>query len=192
MTETDQTRQKRRKRTIAIILLSFPALCIIMCGIAFLGLKDALVLDQEKVKDIANQISDYDLPDGFQETAGSSIFNLTTVFITDENTAIWLSQAPLETLLPDPKRFLRRFFFPEPMCSAMSPSVVYTQVDTKDYIIRGGKSNVMIFDDTSEYHYHAWAARFKGKDGYVQIIIFAPQETWDETIAETFINSLRE
>jgi hypothetical protein len=192
MTETDQSRKNKGKRAFKIILLIFPMLCICTGIIVLTGFKDAFVLDQEKVRDLASQISDYDLPDGFENRWGSSIYGSTTVLITDNKTSIVLSQAPLEGLLPDPKDYVNCFVIPEPICSAMGSSIVLKEVDTKLYTIRGYKSNLIVFDGQSKYHHvHQWAARFMGKGGYAQIIIFALQENWDETIAENYLNSLR-
>jgi hypothetical protein len=191
MLESDQSRKNKGKRTFKIILLLFPMLCIFIGIIAFLSFKNAFILDQEKVRDLASQISDYDLPSGFENRWGSSVYGITTILITDNKTGIILSQAPLEGLLPDPQNYLRCFVLPEPMCSAMGSSIVLREVDTKLYTIRGYKSNLIVFDDQSKYHYHQWAAKFMGKGGYAQVIIFALQENWDGTIAETYLNSLR-
>jgi hypothetical protein len=193
MTETNQNSKQKRNKIILIVVIGLIALCLIVCGVGYFSLRKAVTnmvkVDPEQARSIANQISDYDLPSGYKEMSGTTILGVLTAAITDENekNTIWLVQAPSDNL-PAPEKFLR-----DAIAYQSNNPITWAAEDVKIFTIRGEKTSITIYTGVTQDNqkYHAWAGKFIGKGGPALIVIVGPDETWDESMAETFINSMR-
>ncbi len=190
---TNQNSKQKRNKIILSIVVGLIVLCLIICGVAYFGLQktvsNMVQVDPEEGKKLAMQITDYDLPEGYKEMGGSTIMGVVTTAIADEeneNNAIWLLQAPSDSL-PTPEKFLR-----DAIAYQRNNPITWTQEDVKIYTIRGEKTAVTIYSGTTQDQqtYRAWAAKLTGKGGPALIVIVAPTETWNESVAEKFIVSM--
>jgi hypothetical protein len=195
MTESNQNPKQKQKRNkiIIIVVLGFVALCLIVCGAAYFSMRRAVTdiakVDPEQAKNLAIQITDYDLPSGYKEFAGSTMLGVVTAIITDKNelNTIFLVQAPSDNL-PAPEKILR-----DTIAYQRNNPIVWTAEDVRIYTVRSEKISIKIYTGVTQddLKYHAWAGKFKGKGGPALIVIVGPDETWDENMAEAFINSMR-
>lgn len=194
MTETNQNAKQKRNKIILIVVIGLIALCLIVCGISYFGLRKAVSgmvqMDPEQGKNLATQITDYDLPKGYKEMGGTSLAGVITAAISDEQNdknTIWLLQAPSDNL-PAPEKFLR-----DAIAYQSNNPITWTKENVRIYTIRGEKTSITIFNGTTQDNqsYRAWAGKFTGKGGPALIVIVTPAETWDESVAENFINSMR-
>jgi len=194
MTEINQNAKQKQNKIILIIVIGLITLSLIVCGVAYFGLRKAVSnvvqMDPEQGKNLAIQITDYDLPDGYIEMGGATMVGVTTVAISDEQNdknTIWLSQAPSNNL-PAPEKFLQ-----DAIVYQRNNPITWTSEDVRIYTIRGEKTSIAIYSGVTQDNlkYRAWAGKFIGKGGPALIVIVAPDETWDESVAENFINSMR-
>ncbi len=193
MIETNQNPNQKRNKIILIVVIGLIALCLIVCGVAYFSLRQTVTnmveVDPEKAKSLATQITDYDLPTGYKEMVGTSTFGLITVAIMDEaeKNTIWLLQSESGGL-PDPEKFLQ-----DGVAYQSNNPITWTSNDIQIYTIRDKESSITKYDGITQdgKEYHAWAGKFTGKGGNAIIVIVGPDETWDENMAETFINSMR-
>jgi hypothetical protein len=189
---TTNPKQSRNKK-ILIAGIGVIALCLIVCGVAYFGFRGfvnrQVKVDPIEFRNLALQITDYALPRGYKEMGGSTLLGIVTAVITDETETnmIWLMQTPIGSL-PDPQDYLQ-----DAIASQYSNPVTWTAEDIQIYIVRGEKSSVTLYRGVAEdgKNYRAWAGKFAGKGGPAIFVIVGPQETWDEGVAETFIQSMR-
>lgn len=191
MIETTPNPHQKRNKIILISILVFVVLCIIVCVVAYFGLQravtDMVKLDPEQARNTIVQITDYNLPPGYKEMAGTNIFGILTTAISDDKNTIWLVQAPTDSL-PTPEKFLQ-----DAIAYQKDTPITWTAQDIKIYTIRAQKSSITIYQGVTKNNqkYRAWAGKFVGKGGPALIVVVGPQETWDESAAEAFIRSMR-
>jgi len=186
--------QRKRNRIILIALVSLVAVCVVTCSVFKYGLRrafaDVVQIDSQQGRELAQQITDYDLPVGYQEVGGTAMLGIVTVMFFDEEhvrNAIWLVQTPHDSA-PVAEQFLRDGIVYE----ADNP-ITWEAEDVESYTIRGKKTAITAYRGVTQdqQRYHAWAGNFEGKGGSALVVIVAPEETWDEDIAKAFINSMR-
>ncbi|MHC1782264.1 MAG: hypothetical protein AB9891_05790 [Anaerolineaceae bacterium] len=152
--------------------------------------KTIVQVDPTGGKDFASQITAYDLPAGYQERSGIIITTLKSAVITDRSgqNAIYLLQG-LEGNFLTPDRFLNKSLNME----HDEDPIVWTAVETVPVQIRGQATDLMAFDGLSKagVKFRALSALFAGKEGPALVAVVSPAETWDEVVAQAFIDSLR-
>ncbi len=178
-------------KLLLVILAGSVVICLTTWGAAFLIIRQIInqtriAYEPEEAAKIAQEITDYDLPPGYHETVGSSAFGMVNLMLTgqDSTSTIWIIQSPkYGTIGPD--MFLRAY--------QTNYQINWETVDAKLVTVRGEKTSLTIFQgySTDNQLYHAWVGSFKGRKGPAALIIFGPDETWDQAIAEDFINSMR-
>jgi Na+-transporting NADH:ubiquinone oxidoreductase subunit NqrC len=194
MVETSQNSKQKRNKIILFVVIGLSVFCLVVCGVAYISLRQAAAnivkMDPEEGKNLASQITDYDLPSGYKEIGGTTLFGLVTAAISDEKNdqnTIWLVQAPSDNL-PTPEKFLR-----DGIAYQSNNPITWTAEDVEVYMIRGEKTSITIYKGIAQDNqmYYAWTGNFKGKGGPALIVIVGPAEAWNENVAETFINSMR-
>jgi hypothetical protein len=171
MVETNPNPKQKRNKVILIIVLGFLVICVIICVVGYFSLRKSMAnvikVDPIQAKNIATQITDYELPNGYKEMAGTSVFGLLTAEISDEynKNTIWLVQAPSDGL-PDPEKFLRNA-----IAYQKNNPINWTANDMKIFVIRNTKSSITSYSGITQdgKTYHAWAGKFIGKAGPGQL-----------------------
>ncbi len=192
MMSAEKPNQNRNKLILAGVL-GLIVLCFATCAAGYFVFQRSILntfkIDPAQAKDLARQITDYDLPVGYQEAMGSSTFGITMATLSDKNAdnMIWLVQTQANRL-PDAESFLS-----SGMKYEQNNPITWKSADVKVFTIRGEKSSITQYDGTAKdgKQYHSWAGKFKAKGGSGLLVIVGPDETWDETAAEAFIRSMR-
>jgi hypothetical protein len=194
MTDTTPNPPHRNNKKIILIVIGVIfVLCIISCGVAYFSLRGSLrhmvQTTPGQTKAIASQIADFDLPDGYHDVAGTTIFGIQEAIYTDktEKNYIMLIQSPSSGGI-EPENILT-----QALAKQKGNSTTWTQEDIQIFTIRGEKSSVTIFSgvDKDGVKYHAWTGKFPGKSGTALFIIEGLDATLDAKVAEDFIKSLR-
>jgi hypothetical protein len=193
-------------KTVLIILGSLLVLCV--CTTAVLlgtGLwsvgkivefaDNSTTEDPQQVEQIASEIADFDLPEGFTTQYGMKIatFNMVQYTTPSENTYIFLTQFPAGTHI-NPDEMLRQI-----RQNSRNPNSPWYNVDTqivekKPVTIHGEATTLSISEGTSDQGelYRMANASFQGNgEGPALLMIVGPADQWDETMVEDFIASIR-
>lgn len=139
--------QRKRNRIILIALVSLVAVCVVTCSVFKYGLRrafaDVVQIDSQQGRELAQQITDYDLPVGYQEVGGTAMLGIVTVMFFDEEhvrNAIWLVQTPHDSA-PVAEQFLRDGIVYE----ADNP-ITWEAEDVEIYTIRGKKQRLQLIE----------------------------------------------
>ncbi len=151
--------------------------------------------DPQEVANIASQIADFSVPEGFITQYGIKISTFSMVQYTThtEDTYIFLTQFPAGTSI-NPQEMMR-----EIRNSSRNPNSPWYNVDTelveqKSVHIRGDESTLSISEGKSDQGvlYRMANATFDGKgDGPTLLVIVGPADHWDTKMVEDFIASIQ-
>lgn len=192
-------------KTILIILGSLFVLCA--CTVAILlgtGLwsfgklvqfaDNSTTEDPQQVAQIASEIADFSLPEGYTTQYGMKIASFSMVQYTTpgEDTFIFLTQFPAGTSfnVDEMMRQIRD--------GARNPGSPWYNLETelveqKPISIRGGETVLSISEGTNDQGvlYRMANATFQGRgDGPSLLLIVGPADQWDMDSVEDFIESI--
>lgn len=192
-------------KTIFIILGSLLVLCGCATAILFgTGLwsfskfvqfaDNSTTEDPREVAQIASQIADFNLPDGFTTQYGIQIATFSMVQYTTraEDTYIFLTQFPAGTSI-NPDEMLRQI-----RDNSRNPNSIWYNTDTqlieqKKVTICGEETTLSISEGTNDQGvlYRMANAEFQGNgEGPALFMIVGPAAQWDGQMIEDFIASI--
>ena len=184
-------------KIIVIMLGGLVALCLCLGAAGWLAfrstgrvLSQAIDDDPEKVAIVSDNIANYTLPSDFGEGQAVRLANFSMVSFTavDGRTHIYLMQAPAS--LPIDRDEL------ESQMSIASGTDQWSEVsvvDTKPCQIRGQAATLVISEGVSHDGtlYRSASAVFVGNGGTALVNISGPAANWDQTMVDSFIESLQ-
>ena len=193
-------------KTVLIILGSLLVLCA--CGAAVVfgtGLwsftkvvqfaDQSTTEDPQEVAQIASEIADFSLPEGYTTQYGIKISNFSMVQYTtrNEDNYIFLTQFPAGTSI-NPDEMMRQI-----RDNSRNPNSSWYNTDThlveqKPTTIRGEETTLSINEGTNDQGelYRLANVKFQGNgEGPALLMIVGPADQWDETMVEDFISSIR-
>jgi hypothetical protein len=151
--------------------------------------------DPQKVAQIASEIAEFDLPEGFTTQYGMKIaaFSMVQYTTRSEDTYIFLAQFPAQTSI-NPEEMMR-----EINNGARDPSSPWHNMDTtlveqKSIMIRGEETTLSIGEGINDKGilYRIANARFQGNgEGPALLLVVAPADQWDSKMVTDFAASLR-
>lgn len=151
--------------------------------------------DPQEVAQIASEIADFDIPEGFTTEYGMKIatFSLVQYTTSSEHSFIFLTQFPAGTSI-DLDEMMRQI-----KQSSRNPNSAWYNVDMqlveqKPVTIRGEETTLSISEGTSENGemYRMANAKFQGKGaGPSLLMIVGPADDWDAQMVEDFVTSIQ-
>jgi len=182
-------------------------LCIVL-AVAFLGfaewqnrrnLANMFIQDPVVIAQMANDMTDYDLPPHYEEAMVSKLLTTNVLYIfATEDTPDNLSYPRITLVQFPPRKYASAAAARETMRQAGS------QFETEDgmvilaeevtTIVRGQDVRLTIYhwvDGSGEEHRTIVSDVFAGKQGFLQLAIEGPLQGWDEEMIDAFIQSIR-
>jgi hypothetical protein len=151
--------------------------------------------DPQKVAQIASEIADFDVPQGFGPRYAMKIatFSLAQYTTNSESSYLFLTQFPAGTSIK-PDQMMR-----EIKDGARDPNSAWHNVDMalveqKPIVIRGQETTLSISEGKNDQGmlYRMANATFQGKgEGPSLLMVVAPADQWDAQMLEDFIASIR-
>jgi hypothetical protein len=151
--------------------------------------------DPQEVAQIASEIADFDVPEGFTTEYGMKIstFSLVQYTTSSQHTFIFLTQFPAGTSI-NPDEMMR-----EIKQSSRNPNSAWYNVDMQiveqnPVTIRGQETTLSISEGSSDNGemYRMANAKFQGNGaGPALLMIVGPADQWDMTMVEDFIASIQ-
>jgi hypothetical protein len=151
--------------------------------------------DPQEVAQIASEIADFDVPEGFTTEYGMKIatFSLVQYTTSSQHTFIFLTQFPAGTSI-NPDEMMR-----EIKQSSHNPNSAWYNVDMQlveqnPVTIRGQETTLSISEGTSDSGemYRMANAKFQGNGaGPALLMIVGPADQWDMSMVEDFIASIQ-
>lgn len=151
--------------------------------------------DPQEVAQIASEISDFDVPAGFDTQYGMKISTFSMVQYTtrNEENYIFLTQFPAGTSI-NVDEMMRQI-----KNSSRNPNSRWYNVDTelvekRPVTIRGEETTLSISEGTSDQGelYRMADAIFQGRgEGPTLLMIVGPADQWNNALIEDFIASIR-
>jgi len=160
-------------------------------------LKANVSSDPAKVKEMANDFVDYELPAGYQETMGFNFLVYKMVLISADG----------KSTSTKPVIFLANFdsssqsLSPEEMTAQMQKSLEqqngqkganFKVVETRTVTIDGKDESLVVSegDDSNGKTMRQWVTTFPGKTGIVIVMIQGSSAAWDDALYNEFLSSL--
>lgn len=186
-------------RTLKIILILAGATLVLglsMLAAGFIILRSAgwlfnNVVESEpaSITQVGRAIAEYDVPDQFSEAYAADVAGFSMVAYHDRSTGghLFLMQLPNSAEL-DPVS-LEHQFRRASGTEALAEVAVVQHVPCR---IRGQETTLVIsegFNHENE-HYRSASALFNGKGGQALVNFSGPAAGWDQTLVETFVESL--
>lgn len=151
--------------------------------------------DPQKVTQMASEIADFDVPEGFEPKYGMKIstFSLVQYSTRNQDTHLFLTQFPAGTSI-QPDQMMRdiRDGAKDPNNSWYN--VDMTLVEQKPIVIRGQETTLSISEGKNDQGvlYRMANATFQGKgEGPSLLMVVAPADQWNAQMLEDFIASIR-
>lgn len=149
----------------------------------------------QKVTQMASEIADFDVPEGFEPKYGMKIstFSLVQYSTRNQDTHLFLTQFPAGTSI-QPDQMMRdiRDGAKDPNNSWYN--VDMTLVEQKPIVIRGQETTLSISEGKNDQGvlYRMANATFQGKgEGPSLLMVVAPADQWNAQMLEDFIASIR-
>lgn len=183
----------KRKKIILIVTSIVAMLSLVVCiGIAFAfesTTKLTFTLDPTRVTNMGRQITDYELPTGYSPRSAISFLGTTSVKIDDDETgeqAIFFGEG-FGRIRHTPDLYLRK-----DITDGFYKGTEWQVVGLKPVSVHGENTTVTIYDGVGQdgTKYLAWVCPFTGKNGPAILVIVMPEDSWDETVAQTFVDSI--
>jgi predicted GH43/DUF377 family glycosyl hydrolase len=192
-------------KTLLIVLGSLFLVCVCAAGVLFsTGMwsigkianwaQSNTSEDPAKVEQIASEIANFDIPDGFNKHYGMKLANLTMVQYTSDNekVVIIVTQFPAGVSI-NPDEMMRDI-----KNGSRDPNSPWYNVDTelieqRPVTIRGQETTLSISEGTDKDGtlYRVGNAKFQGNGmGSAIVLIAGPKDQWDVELMEDFIASI--
>lgn len=179
---------------LVVVCLCAGALAAGALTIAGRKVAQTIVVDPEQAAQVANNITEYDLPAGYKQEAMRILgFNLVTLAPEQADGApvILMMQFPAGANL-DQKQMeeqMQRSMQMQFMGQGLSLKLIGQQ----DIKIRGEDATLTIREgqNSDGTKIRQATAQFTGNEGEALLMIMGPKQTWDQTLVDTFIQSMR-
>ena len=149
--------------------------------------------DPQLAAQVAHQIMEYDLPPAYQELKfldrGSNTAMVMIASLKQPADFILIEQAPDGILSTEYQTGVE-----EKWSRNIAEHHYDTQtVSTQAVTVRGQPTTLRILEGTDETGRPIWQAvcMFTGKSGDVLVVLVAGQDTWDQTLVDQFLQSIR-
>jgi hypothetical protein len=175
-------------------------LCVIACGVMFLLLRQAgsqiaqsIKTDPTGVAQVSARIADFDLPPNYVQAAGASILIYDFVMYepADHIPGMTIMLMQFKTGTAYSTQQMQQALERQSGQSSGTMKVVSSYKTT----IRGQPSTVVIEESTSNYQagfvLRQLETTFQGKGGTVMLMMTGETDTWDQSLADKFIASIR-
>jgi hypothetical protein len=175
-------------------------LCVIACGVMFLLLRQAgsqiaqsIKTDPTGVAQVGARIADFNLPPNYVQGAGASILIYDFVMYepADHTPGTTIIMMQFKTGAAYSTQQMQQALERQSGQSSSTMKVVSTYQTT----IRGHASTVVIEESTSNYQtgfvLRQLVTTFQGKGGMVMLMMSGSTDTWDQSLADKFIASIR-
>jgi hypothetical protein len=184
-------------RVILVLAGGSLALCLCLVAAGYVALRSAgwvlgrtVAADSATIAEVGGSIAAYELPAGFDEGYAADIagFSLVSFNGADGHSHIYLFQAP-GALSMDQAEMEQQL---QQGTDAREWARV-TEVERRSCEIRGQQTTLVVSEGTSHNNrrYRTASALFEGKGGTALVNISMPSASWDETVVDEFIESLR-
>jgi hypothetical protein len=193
-------------KTILIIVGSLLVICACCAGIfSVTGLWSTVQFanwagsnmseNPEKVAEIASDIADFQIPEGFEKQYGMKLGGLSLVqYMTDnERTVIFVTQFPAGTSI-NVDEMMRQIQKSSRRENRAWYGMTTALVEQKPATIRGQETTMSISEGTNNQGvlYRVANAEFQGKgEGPAVVMIVGPADEWNIDIFEKFIASIQ-
>jgi hypothetical protein len=184
-------------RVILILISGTLALCLCLTAAGYLAVRSAgwimarsFETDSATVAEVGGNIADYELPSGFSDAYAADLAGFSMVSFTnaDRHSHIYLFQAPASLAMEqvDMEKQLRQGAGHEDWANV-------TEVERRTCEIRGEQTTMVVSEGFNHENvpYRTASALFAGKDGTALVNISMPSASWDQTMVDEFIASLR-
>jgi hypothetical protein len=191
-------------KTMVKIILGLVAGSIVLClvaavaGFSLFGLGGRVLArsmetNPEKIASVGSSIADYTLPEGFKSAFATELMDFTVAGYngSDGHSHIFLMQLP-QSLTLDETTIQRQMQQAVPADQYSRPERMVV-VDHLVANIRGEMVPVVVSEGTNHdgQAYRELNALFQGKNGQALINISAPTDSWDQTMVDEFLASIR-
>ncbi len=152
--------------------------------------------EPDKIAEVARSIVDYQLPSGYSEQFGMSLFGFDMVGFGPENrkqmpqTIIFLAQFPKS--LGFDKAEMERQMQQAVQRQSGRRGIQLETIDQKTVIIQDQEVPLIISEgvDSEGESMRQVSGIFKGKEGAAMLMIMGPVHRWDQNAVDFFIDSL--
>lgn len=151
--------------------------------------------DPQEVAQIASEIADFDVPEGFTKQYGMKIatFSMVQYMTGNEEMFLFVTQFPAGTSI-NPDEMVRQI-----RNNSRDPNSRWYNTDTqiveqKPVTIRGEETTLSISEGTNEQGvlYRMANAKFQGNgEGPALFMVIGPADEWDTQLVEDFIASIQ-
>ena len=182
---------------ITLIVIGVSIFFCIGCGIvAFFGVSklgesvgDSITDDPVEAAAVSTSMIDYDLPDGYEEDSAMDMFfmKMVTIRADDYNQPFIMITGLAPNVEMSPAQFQQQV-------QQQNPGANLVLIEEKQVVIRDQDVNVYLYKNESEYgsvQMQLNTSPFEGKNGLVIIMISGAEDGWDQTLADSFIESIR-
>lgn len=146
--------------------------------------------DVEQIFNTALEIADLDLPDGYEPDFYAHLMGYTVASFSpgDGHSHIYLIQSDSEA---DGEKLAEMLNQLAP--GAYDPQTRMSIIETRPIMVRGQEATLVVSEGvTSEDEsYRQEAVAFQGQGGPALVVISAPIESWDQTVVDVFLASIR-
>jgi hypothetical protein len=192
------SRNTKQLLTILVVAIVF---CIVGGAAAIGGaglivdrFKDNLATDPEKIRQMAHEFINYELPPGYAEQTGMDFLIYKMILIGDSAD---FSTKPIIFLA----HFEAENMTAEQMTQQMQKSMEQQSgnsglklkvVETRNVTINGKETPLTVSEgeDSKGTAYRQWVTAFPGKSGLVIILIQGPMGEWDNAVFNEFLSSV--
>lgn len=200
MTPNEQTTKSKRLWIGLGAALLF-CLCAVVAAVlvfrqAGRQLSNGFKTDPGSAAEAAHQITDYDLPPGYQEQMAMDLIFYSLVIIGPEDNGP--TTQPVIMLAQFNQQGMNRQQMEQQVRQSFEQQVGQRGADmqlveTKKMEIRGEEAEVSIYEgtDAKGYVMRQLLASFPGKDGTGMLMIMGSPSGWDDALVNDFIDSLR-
>jgi len=195
----------KRSWLVAIGIVGVLCLCAVVVSALVFGagisqVTRSIKTDSVSVAATGQRIADFDVPAGYKEAFAMSFLSYDMVTLApDTYDSSSSSSTGMAIML---MQFNSGLTDPSQMQQQMQKSLEQqggqrgmnmTAVKTYETTIRGQKSTVTIYEDNGSRGYilRQLITVFPGKHGTVMLMMQGPTETWDQSLADEFLTSIR-
>jgi hypothetical protein len=160
-------------------------------------IQEGVTSDPEAAAEAAQKITDYDLPEGYEEQMAMDIMFYSVVVIAPQD-SYGISDGPMFMLAQFQAGMVNQQQMEEQMRRSFEqqsshPGLSMELVRMEEQTIRGEETQVATYEgtDSNGVVLRQVITTFPGKDGLAMLMITGPASSWDQGLVDGFIESLR-
>lgn len=187
-------------KTILIVLGVIVLCCCLAGGGAMLAIRyggeyivDTFVIDDPaEIQQVADNLSDYSLPPGFDEAFGVNFILFQGVVAIDEYDGAMIMMFQFSESLYGGLEETRQQFQDSYMSQVQDNRITFTASEELPVVVNGQETTLYTYEgyDNDGYEWIQWMTVFDGKSGEVMLMIIGLEETWDNAEMEAFLQSI--